>query len=142
MSYTDISPDKKIFLGQLFLSHDMSESYKAVLSDKKPPPKHVATTPLPLSITNLSFDKSTQFFVTDSSILRNTYIKLRFTSSDLMVKFLKLLKTFATSDMDNCKEISSGNSINYNELTKIYAHSSGGCNIQTTPTDFCKDDGA
>ena len=44
--------------------------------------------------------------------------------------------------MDDRKEISSGNSINFDESTKIYAHSIGGWKSQTTPTDACKDDGS
>ena len=56
-------------LGNLFLPRDMSDSYKAFLYDDEPSPKHVATTPLSLSLPNPSFDKSIQDFVTDSSIL-------------------------------------------------------------------------
>ena len=44
--------------------------------------------------------------------------------------------------MDNSKEISSGNSINFDESTKSYAHSSGDQKSQTTPTGACKYDGA
>ena len=78
--------------------------------------------------------------MTDSSILSNTYIQLGFSSSDSLGKFLKSLKTFATSDMDYCKEVSSGNSINFDESTKRYAHSSGGRKNQMKSTDTCKDE--
>ena len=80
--------------------------------------------------------------MTDLSILINTYIQLGFPYSDSLVKFPKFFKTFATSDMDDIKEISSGNSINFGESTKRYAHSSGGQKGQTIPTDACKYDGA
>ena len=43
--------------------------------------------------------------------------------------------------MDDRKYISSGNSINFDELTKRYSHSSGVQNTQTTMTIACKDDG-
>ena len=42
--------------------------------------------------------------------------------------------------MGGRKEISSGNSIGFYESTKIYAHSSGGMKIQTTPINACKYD--
>ena len=80
--------------------------------------------------------------MTNSSISSKTYIQLGFTSSDLLGEFQKLLKTFATSDMENRKDISAGNSIDFNELSKIYAHISGEWKSQTTPTDACKYDGA
>ena len=63
-----------------------------------------------------------------------------FPSSDSLDEFPKLLKIFATYDMDDRKEIRSGNDINFDESTKIYAHSSGGRKSQTTPTGACKDD--
>ena len=44
--------------------------------------------------------------------------------------------------MDDRKYISSRNSIDFGELTKRYAHSSGGWKSQTTTTEACKDDGA
>ena len=44
--------------------------------------------------------------------------------------------------MYNRKEISSINSIDLNDSTKRYAHSSGVRKIQTTPTNDLKDDGA
>ena len=53
---------------------------------------------------------------------------------------MKLLKKFATSDMDYRKDISSRNIINFDESTKRYALGSGGWKIQTTPTNSCKDD--
>ena len=53
-----------------------------------------------------------------------------------MGEFLKSLKTFETSDMDDRINISSGNSINFDNLTKRYAHSSGGWKKKTTPTDI------
>ena len=143
MAQPDISPDSEnTLLGQLFLPHDMSDSYKAFLSDNEPPPEHIARTPLPLSLPNLSFDELIQDFVTDSSISSNTYIQLGFLSSDFLGEFLKLLKIFATSEMENRKEISSENSIDFYESNKRYAHSSGGRKSQTTPTDACKDNGA
>ena len=80
--------------------------------------------------------------MTDSSILSKIFIQLDFTSSDSMGKFLKSVKTFATSDMDDRKDISLGNSIDFDELTKIYAHSSGGRKRKTTLTDACKYDHA
>ena len=43
--------------------------------------------------------------------------------------------------MENRKDIISENSINFNESTKRYDHSSGGWKSQTTPTNACKDDG-
>ena len=112
------------------------------MSNDKPSPKNVATTPLSLSIPNPSFDESIQDFVTDSSISVNTYIQLGFSHSDSLSEFPNFLKTFATSYMDYRKDISSGNIIDFDESTKRYAHSSGGLNSQTTPTDACKDDGA
>ena len=119
MAQPDISPDSEnTLLGQLFLPHDMSDSYKAFLSDNEPPPEHIARTPLPLSLPNLSLDKSIQDFVTDSSISRNTFIQSGFSYYDYFGKFPKFLKTFATSDMDDHKDISSGNSINFDESTK------------------------
>ena len=111
----------------------MSDLYKAFLSDNKPSPEHVVTTPLSLSLPNPPFDESIQDFVTDSSIS---------SSSDSLGKCNKSFKTFANSDMNDCKEISSGKSINFDESTTIYAHSSGSQKSQTTPTDACKDDGA
>ena len=83
---------------------------------------------------NQYFDKSIQYFVTNSSISSNNLILLGFHSSDLMGKFTKLLKKFGTSDMDNSKDISSVNSIDFDDSTKIYAHSSGGQKSQTAPT--------
>ena len=50
MAPTDISPDREnILLRQLFLPHDISNSYNTFFSDNKPSPKHVATTPLPFT---------------------------------------------------------------------------------------------
>ena len=72
--------------------------------------------------------------------MSNTYIQLGFSYSDSLGKFLKSLKTFATSDMDYHKEVSSVNSINFTESTKRYAHSSGGRKNQMKSTDTCKDD--
>ena len=71
-----------------------------------------------ISLPNLSLDKSIQDFVTDSSISRNTFIQSGFSYYDYFGKFPKILKTFATSDMDDHKDISSGNSINFDESTK------------------------
>ena len=139
MEQPDIYPYiKNTLLGQLFLPCGIA----AFLSEDGPPPEHVSTTPLPLSLPNLSSKKFIQYFLTESSISGNTYIQLGFTSSDFLGKFMKLFKTFATSDMDNRKDISSGNSIDFDKLSKIYAHISGGWKIQTTPTDACKYDGA
>ena len=42
--------------------------------------------------------------------------------------------------MDDRKDISSGNSIDFDESTKRYDHISGGQNIQNTLMDACKDD--
>ena len=120
----------------------MSDSYKAFFSDDEISLKHIAMKNLSLSIPNPSFEKPIQYSVTGSYILINTYIQLGFLYSDLLGEFLKLLKIFATSDMDDRKEISSGNSINFDDLTKRYAHSTGVQKSQTTPTDACKDDGA
>ena len=64
-----------------------------------------------------------------------------FPSSDSLGEFPKLLKTFATSDIDDRKYISSRNSINFDESTKRYAHSNGGRKSQNILTDACKDDG-
>ena len=100
----------------------------------------VAMKPLPFSLPKPSFYGSIHNYVTDSSISINTYIQLGFLSSDFLVKFTKSLKIFATSDMENDKEISSGNSTDFDCLTKRYAHSSGGQKSQATPNDTCKDD--
>ena len=53
-----------------------------------------------------------------------------------MDNFLKSFKTFATFDIDDNKETSSVNSFNFDDLTKIYVHSSGGRKSQTAPTDI------
>ena len=98
-------------------------------------------TPIPLSLPNTSFDKSIQYFVTNSFISSNTYIQLVFNSSGFLGEFLKSLKEFATSEMDDHKDISYVNIIDFYELTKRYTHSSGGWKIQTTPTDAWKYDG-
>ena len=143
MEQPDISLDiKNTLLGQLFLSRDMSDSQKALFYDDETYPKHIATTPLSLSLPNPSFDELIQYSVTDSYISRNTYIQLVFTSSDSLGEFPKFLKTFATSGMDYPKDISFRNSINFDEFTKTYDHSSGGQKIQTKPADTCKCDGA
>ena len=42
--------------------------------------------------------------------------------------------------MDNRRDISSRNNIDFDESTKRYAHISGGWKIQTATTDACKDD--
>ena len=44
--------------------------------------------------------------------------------------------------MKYCKDISSVNGSDFNELTMRYAHSSGSWKIQTTKTDSCKYDSA
>ena len=142
MAQTNISLEiKNNLIGQLFLPRGMFDSYKAFLSDDKPPPEKVATTPLSLSLPNPSSNKFIQCFLTDSSISSKTYIQLGFTSSDLLGEFPNFLKTFATSDMDYRKEISAGNSIDFDEFSKRYAHISGEWKSQTTPTDACKYDG-
>ena len=91
---------------------------------------------LPLSLPNLSFDELIQDFVTDSYISSKTFIQLIFTSFGFLGKFPKSLKIFATYYMDDRKYISSGNSIDFNYLTKRYAHNSGGRKSQTAPTNI------
>ena len=80
--------------------------------------------------------------MTGSPISSRNYIQLGFTSYDLPVNILKLLKTFETSEMYDFKVISSKNSINSDKSTRRYAHSSGGWKSQTRPTDTCKDNDA
>ena len=63
---------------------------------------------------------------------------LGFPSSDPLGNFPKSLKTFATSDMDDREEISSVNSVDFDESTKIYTHISGGWKSQTRPTEAWK----
>ena len=63
-------------------------------------------------------------------------MQLDFTSSDLLGDFPKLLKIFAIFDMDDRKEISFGNSINFDKSTKIYSHKSVDQKSQTSPTDI------
>ena len=99
-------------------------------------------TPLSLSLPNQFFGKSIQYFVTNLSISSNTNTKLVFPSHGFLDNFLKSFQTFATSDMDDHKEISSRDSIDFDESTKRYAHSSGVQKSQTTPKNACKDDGA
>ena len=124
------------------MPRDMPDSYNALFSEDEPTSKQISTSHLSLSLPNLSFSESIQYFVTDSSISSNTYTQLVFPSSDFLGAFPKLLKTFATSYMDNRKYISSGNSIGFDESTKRYAHSIGVQKIQTTPKNACKYDGA
>ena len=88
------------------------------------------------TLLNHSCYESIHNFVTDSSISSNTFIQLGIPSSDSLGKFPKLLKTFATSDMDDCKSIRSRNSIDSDESTKIYAHSTGFWKSQTSPTNI------
>ena len=53
MAHPDISPDiKNNILGQLFLTCDMSDSYKALFSEEKPSPEHITTTPINSTATN------------------------------------------------------------------------------------------
>ena len=94
-----------------------------------------------LSILKISLNESIQDFVINSSILSNTFIQLGFPSSDSLGEFPKSLKKFATSDMEYHKEIINLNSIDFNELTKKYAHSSGDRKTQTRPTYARKYDG-
>ena len=116
--------EKNVLLGQLFLSRDMSNSYRSFLSDNKPPPKHVIMTPLPLSLINTFFDESIQASVTKSSISSNTYTQWGVSFFWFAGRVSEImLKTFATSDMEDSKDISSGNIINFNDLTKRYANS-------------------
>ena len=91
---------------------------------------------LSLSIPNLPFNESIQYFVTDSYISSNTLIQLGFPSYDYLGDLPIFLKTFATSDMDDRKDISSKNSIHFDESNKRYAHSTGGRKIQTIPTNI------
>ena len=80
-------------------------------------------TPLSLSLLNPSLEKLIQYSLIDSFILSNTYTQLGFSSSYFLGDFPKSLNIFATSDMDDRKEISSINSIDFDESTKIYANS-------------------
>ena len=45
-----------------------------------------------------------------------------FSSSDSVGDFTKSMKKFVTSDMEDCKETSCVNSINFDGSTKIYAN--------------------
>ena len=103
MAHPNISHYRKItLLGKLLLPHDMADSYRA-------------------------------YCVMNNYICAsNTYTQLGFTSYDFLGEFPKLLKKFETYDMDDRKVISSRNSINTDELTKIYAHIICGLNKQTT----------
>ena len=142
MAHPNISPDiKSTLLGQLFLTRDMSDSYKAFLSDNKPSPEYVATTPLPFTLKPILLRIDPGFC--DRLIYLNQHLHtVGFSSSYYLGEFLKLLKKFVTSDMDDRKDISSRKIIEFYKSTKRCAHNSGGQKSQTTPNDACKDDGA
>ena len=89
---------------------------------------------LSLSLPNPSFNESIQDFVIESSISSNTFIQLDFPSSDSLGKLKKSSKVFATSDMDDCEDISYGNCIYFDESTKRNYHRSGNRKSQTAPT--------